>query len=167
MIDFQVTGDKELIGKLQHLPADMRASLLRKINELSIRLEAHIKADKLSGNPLHVRSGDLRDSITHEVTQSGSSIEGKVFSSGNIPYAAIHEYGGIIHHPGGTPYFIEGLTGMAVFVSIAAALNRNLPVTRAHDIPIPERSYMRTGLADMKTAIIDGMSEAVGEAARR
>lgn len=56
-----------------------------------------------------------------------------------VPYARIHEFGGTINHPGGTPYFI-GADGKAKFVSKAAGAG--LPKTKPHPIEIPARPYI-------------------------
>jgi hypothetical protein len=57
----------------------------------------------------------------------------------NIALAAIHEFGTTFQHPGGTPYKI--VNGKAVFVK------KGTPgaygVTKAHEITIPERSFLR------------------------
>jgi hypothetical protein len=54
--------------------------------------------------------------------------------------AALQEKGGVIQHPGGTPYKI-GADGKAVFVTKAAGAG--LPVTKAHSITIPPRPFMQ------------------------
>ncbi len=65
-------------------------------------------------------------------------------------YADIHNQGGVIRHPGGTPYFIKG-TGAeaeAVFVSKAKAeeikqkYKRTLRTTASHNIPMPQRQFI-------------------------
>ena len=61
-----------------------------------------------------------------------------------IPYARIHEYGGTINHPGGTPYKI--VNGRAVFVS--KARGAGLPVTKPHDITMPARPYITPAFKD-------------------
>lgn len=60
-----------------------------------------------------------------------------------VPYARIHEFGGTIKHPGGTPYKI--VDGRAVFVSKAEGAD--LPKTKPHDITIRARPYLRPGFA--------------------
>lgn len=80
------------------------------------------------------QSGQLRDSVQpfYNDTEAGLS--------SNLPYSAIHQFGGTIKHPGGTRYQVIG-TGMAVFVSNAFN-GPTTGVTKAHDIPIPARPYM-------------------------
>lgn len=59
-----------------------------------------------------------------------------------VPYAAIHEFGGTIKHPGGTPYFINE-DGRAVFVS--RANGKDLRRTKPHTITIKARPYLKPG----------------------
>lgn len=75
---------------------------------------------------------------------------------GDLRYGLLHEYGGTIPHPGGTPYIVvEG--GKAVFVSIAKAqeieanTGRKLPVTKPHSITMPARPFLRPGLRKFET----------------
>lgn len=57
-----------------------------------------------------------------------------------VKYAAIHEFGGTIKHPGGTPYKI--VDGRAVFVSLRNA-EPDLPRTKPHAIKIKKRPYLK------------------------
>jgi hypothetical protein len=80
-----------------------------------------------------------------------------------VKYAAIHEFGGVIKHPGGTAYIVIAGQG-AVWISNAKAETMaNVKRTAAHDIPMPERSFLRSTLADMKDEIEEGLREAVVE----
>lgn len=88
-----------------------------------------------------------------------------------IPYARIHEFGGTINHPGGTPYFI-GKDGKAKFVS--KAKGSDLPRTKPHPIEIPARPYITPAMetfsggkgtidASKFTGSVDGFSRIVNE----
>jgi phage gpG-like protein len=55
-----------------------------------------------------------------------------------IPYARIHEFGGTINHPGGTPYYIKD--GELRFVR--KANGARFPKTKPHPIEIPARPYI-------------------------
>lgn len=156
-------NDRALIQKLDRLPEKMRGAMKRKVTELTLKLESRVK-QKLSGEVLNVKTGALRRSIHSTVEDTGSSITGKVASSGDVNYAAIHEFGGTIDHPGGTAY-IPTASGAVQFISneAAAAMKGALPRTRPHENPMPERSFLRSSLADMKQEIIDGLAAAVKE----
>lgn len=100
---------------------------------------------------------------------------------GDLRYGLLHEYGGTIPHPGGTPYIVvEG--GKAVFVSIGKAqeieakTGRKLPVTKPHSITMPARPFLRPGLRqfmndpnglaailrELETDIVDAFNQEFG-----
>lgn len=58
----------------------------------------------------------------------------------NAELGAVHEFGGTINHPGGTPYQIKK-DGTAQFVS--KSKGKDLPKTKPHTITIPARSFLR------------------------
>ena len=53
MLNVTLTGDRELIARLEAMPGKLHAALLRKVTALTFKLEAKIK-DKLSGKVLKV-----------------------------------------------------------------------------------------------------------------
>lgn len=72
--------------------------------------------------------------------------------TGDLRYGMLHEYGGTIQHPGGTPYFI--IAGRAYFTTKEKARawaqekGYELPVTKPHTITIKARPFLSTGKAD-------------------
>jgi len=163
MINAVLVGDRELMQRFtRYIPDKVRMSLRRKVTSLALKLEAHIKLNKLSGQVLGIITGDLKSSIHSEVRETKDEIIGRVFSA-NVKYAAIHEFGGTINHPGGQPYMVIAGKG-AVFVSKAKAGSKGIAgYTKAHVINMPERSYMRSGMRDLQTQITEGLKDAVRE----
>jgi HK97 gp10 family phage protein len=160
MLNIQVTGDRELIARLNAMPEIVRRALLTKVTSLAMQLERKVKGDKLSGQVLHVVSGNLRASIFNEVQQTDTSTVGKVASSGDVKYAAIHEFGGTINIPeieakGAALAFMMG--GKQAFFKKVAA----------HTVTMPERSFMRSALTDMHDQIVQELTEAVREGTSR
>jgi HK97 gp10 family phage protein len=158
-IDIKVDGDRELIARLDAMPAKIRNALIKKVTALSLLLEAKVKGDKLSGQVLNVKTGALRRSIFSVVTSTETSVTGKVASSGDVKYAAIHEFGGTINVPeitakGKALAFMMG--GKQVFFKKVAA----------HTVTMPERSFMRSSLKDMESQIREGLTQTVREAMR-
>ena len=156
MLNVQITGDREVIARFQNMPDAMRRALLKKVTALAFQLQGHIQADKLSGQVLHVVSGNLRASIFSQATQNGDTVEGKAASDGSVKYAAIHEFGGTIEIPeieakGKALAFMQN-GKMAFYKKVAA-----------HTVTMPERSFMRSSLADMRDQIIEEMTQAVRE----
>lgn len=163
-VSVAITGDAALISRLQAMPGKVHTSLLSKMHILSIALEAHITDEKLSGQVLNIVTGNLKRSVFQVVEDSKEVITATVASSSDVKYAAIHEFGGIIKHPGGTAYIYTGKwgDGAVQFVSNANA-TAEMPRTKPHDIPMPERSFMRSSLSDMKEAIIAGLKQSLVE----
>jgi hypothetical protein len=96
----------------------------------------------LSGRILNIQTGHYRRNIyVSQPKDEGDAIVLEYGARG-VPYAAAHEFGITIKHPGGTPFFIRP-DGLAQFVSKRIGRSLGLPETRPHDIPIPERRPLR------------------------
>jgi phage gpG-like protein len=158
LLSINLVGDRELIARFQAMPSKVHAALLKKVTALRLKLEAHIKDQKLSGQVLHVQTGNLRASIFSETIDSAESVIGRAASSGDVKYAGIHEFGGQ------TPAHVIEAKGNALafmFQGKQAFFKRvNHPGST-----MPERSFMRSSLADMRDEIVQGMTDAVKGAA--
>jgi len=154
----EVRGDTEVIARLSQTSPAVLTNLRRVVTILALQLELLVK-QKLSGQVLNVRTGALRSGIFHDVTSTATSVKGKVASSRDVPYAGIHEFGGSINHPGGTAFFMK--EGILQFVSNKSAIADRLPRTKPHVIPMPERSYLRSSLNDMRAQIVTDMKAAI------
>lgn len=168
LLNVTITGGKELVAKFGYLSAEIQAALYIKSLELALMLEAYIKTSKLNGQVLNRVTGALSRSLNNKVDKiSGGGVVGRVFSSGDVKYAGIHEYGGTINHPGGTAYVINPKKAhMMMFVSNKTA-TADMARTRPHQIKMPERSFMRSSLRDKSQQISLGLKEAVVKAAQR
>ena len=164
MIGAEMTGRDTVLARLGAVPGRVRANVKSSLDMWAYELAGYIKASKLSGDPLKRRSGRLSSSVHPVTAESGDTITGGAGGGAGVPYAKIHEYGGIINHPGGTAFFISSLLGRAFFVSNASPSAAWLPRTAAHQITMPERSYMRSGLKDEAPRGIDLLRQAVKEA---
>lgn len=143
---------RQALGKMSRLDFASRDNVRKEVRSLTDDLQ-QLVVRKLSGEVLNVRSGALRASIKSEIIDNGYT--GRVFSSG-VPYAAIHEYGGIIDHPGSNLLQVfRAPDGKMVFTMF----------TRPHQIPIPERSYMRSSLNEMRDEIVARLTQATKNAA--
>ena len=152
-------NDRQLEARLTAMPTRVQKALVQKLTALAFKLENHIKADKLSGQVLNVRTGALRRSIFSTVETSATEVVATVASSSDVPYGRIHEFGGTIQVPEITPVKAQALhfviNGKDVFAKRV----------RAHTVSMPERSFMRSALADMKDEIEAGIRQAVEEGA--
>lgn len=158
MITGTILGDKEVVAHFDAMPAKVHAALLAKTQSLSIALARYIQEQKLSGQVLKVRSGNLRRSIAFMTTDSGETITGKAYSSGDVKYAAIHEFGGKTGAHDILPKKAKALAFMVGGKQIFAA------IVHHPGSVMPERSFMRSSLADMRDEIIDGLRQAAIDA---
>lgn len=173
MFNVVLTGSRELLLRFDAMPPNVRKALAKKVFALTLMLEARVKT-KLTNQVLRVRTGNLRASIFQRTWEAGTALWGAVFSNGSVKYAGIHEFGGVIQHPGGTAYIaknpnhILGTSGGVTFISNAAAANMKAVLrTKPHPIPVPARSFLRSSLRDMDTDIVRGLKQAAVEAIAR
>lgn len=159
---FNVTimGDTALMAKFDRMQSAVMLALKTKITKLTLQLENRVKTQKLSGQVLNRVSGRLMASISREVVAQPDKVYGRVFSSGDVKYAAIHEFGGqtaphlILPKKASVLKFDKG--GQTVF-----ARKVNHPGSK-----MPERSFLRSSLRDMSEQISREMKEAVVHAMR-
>ena len=154
----EIEGDEAVLSRFDELPAKLRASLTKKISYLTLYLENYIKTEKLSGQVLNVVSGRLRRSIYSKVEQTDTSVIGSVSSSGDVKYAAIHEFG-----------FDGQETVRAHTREIKQAFGKAIsPKTVevrefTRHMVMPERSFMRSSFQDLKAMLQQGVRDAVTE----
>lgn len=115
------------------------------------------------GQPPGVRTARLKNSIAS--VKTGKAMQREVGT--NVGYARIHEKGGAINHPGGT-HFIMTNDGPR-FVSDEKALamkqqGKFVGVTKAHQITMPPRPFMSTGLDASKRGMLAQFKRTVGRA---
>ena len=113
---------------LRRVPVELQGFIGLEMDKTSIGIvdkKAVIDKSKNTTKILKVRRGNLFRSFTkgnplNILKDTGNGVE---FGS-KAPYAAIHEYGGTIDHPGTSNGF-----------------GRGIPIP-AHGIPMPKRSYL-------------------------
>jgi phage gpG-like protein len=95
--------------------------------------------------PTLYRSNGLRRSIEVTAMRGKKQIIRIVAGGSKFPYAAIHQFGGIIKHPGGTPYGFA--TEKAMEQGKISFMKKGsgfmvLGETKPHEIEIPARPYL-------------------------
>ena len=158
MSALEVQGLDETSARFDAYPAALQAALGAKATELAAALADLVKSDKLSGAVLNAASGTLRDSIAASVTADADGILALVASEGDVKYAAIQEYGGktsaheILPVKGDVLAFVAG---------------NGQHFARRVEHPgsvIPERSYLRSSLEDMKDEILAALADCAADA---
>ena len=147
MINGEVIGSVKVEARLQELSKEMHEGVAKAMFALTIELQRIIKEEKLSGQVLKTRTSNLRNSISYEFNNDGTNIDGVVGTNVNaIPYARIHEFGGIIE------------AKKAKFLRFKIG-NRWV---MKRSVKIPERSYLRTALKDLEPKIQNTITEYLG-----
>ena len=156
MLNIKLLGDSMLEARFRAMPEALRRGMVKEVSKQTLLLEALVKR-KVSGEVLRVRTGNLRASIHSTMKEGATEIKGTVASSGDVKYAAIHEFGGktaphIIEAKGRALAFMMG--GKQVF-----AKRVNHPGST-----MPERSFLRSSLRDRRDPIVTGLQKAAAEA---
>lgn len=152
--------DRAVQARLDSMPARIHARLKQTVYALAEKLRSHVIQDKLLGQVLNRRTGRLGQSIQQKVDSSVTSVTGTVYSAGDVKYAAIHEFGGqipaheIVARNANALAFMMG--GKQVFAKRVQWPGATMP----------ERSFMRSSLADMRDEIVQKMTQAVREGAK-
>ena len=154
MITGYVYGGEQIQAKLSHRPVDVRAALAKGITRAILEIERHVKQDKLSGQVLKVKTGTLRAKVNARipVTETASGVEGIVGTK--VSYAAVHEYGfaGTVNV---REHLRKSKLGKAYTVG---AHSRN--------VNLPERSFLRSALNDLRANSRDEIETAINRAIR-
>lgn len=142
----KVTGVSQVTAELGSLTDHTLARVTKTVTRLAIEMVAYVKGSKLSGQVLKNRTGTLRRSITHKVTSDKSGVNATVGT--NVAYAAIHEYGfsGTVTVKAHTRNITQ-VYGRAV-EGVLAQVNEH-----SRKVNMPERSYLRSSLAEKAASI--------------
>ncbi len=184
--------DRLAIAQLNGKGNAIVQALAGKLTYLMLQLQQHIVRDKLSGQVLHHRSGKLAGSIVAYPTEAqGSQLAGKVEGAGGPAwYGQVHELGGrgpydiypvnkkaLAFFPQGYSA-VEGgrqiLRGMLQTSNLrrresAIASFRGsggVVVKHVHHPPLPKRSFMVSGMEDMRPQIVSGLEQAMRQGLR-
>lgn len=160
MIKAVIVGDpnkvpRYILNKFPQIQGAVRISMAR----LVLKLARKIKEEKLSGQVLRNKTGTLRRSISQSVSGTETTTEGKV--STNIEYARIHEFGGKT-----SPHVILPKRGKALAFNWKGQDVVFAKVNHPGSL-IPERSFMRTALEEMRPEILQEFNNAIAEVVSR
>lgn len=154
---FDVSLNDTATAALGALLERIRAALVAKAGVLAAKLQAKI-GQKLSGEVLQMKSGALAGSLGVTIEETSGGVVVRLATSADVKYAAIHEFGGVIPPHEIVPDKAKALAFL-VGGRQAFAARVNLPA-----IAMPERSYMRTSLAEMADDIRDELAATAIEA---
>ena len=139
MITTKIEGVPELMRRIKDAVPKIESGVQKEIVRLALKMTGNVMK-KLSGDVLKVRTGRLRRSI-HPEWEFRAGYSGAAVGT-NVEYAAIHEFGGVI-----TRQSWSNLSTKRTF--------------HARSFKMPERSFLRSALNEMKPEITDGLQKAV------
>lgn len=139
MIRGIVIGASDVSARFDSISERLRAELVVGIGRAALLVQTQTKSQKLSGQVLNVRTGRLRRSINVKITEGDQAVTATVGT--NVKYAAVHEYG------------FDGTVSVREY--LRRTKNGNTATVRAHDrhMHVPEKSFLRSALADMEGPI--------------
>lgn len=145
-------GGGTAVARLGAVPVRLTAEMAVEATRIGGELRAAVERN-LSGAVLRQRSGRLASSIDLSVQPRGGGVTASLGT--DVPYAAIHEYGGTLPArtilPRGGRALAFPWQGRERFFKRVSLL----PVT------MPERSFLRAALAEMEPDIRATMAAAV------
>lgn len=140
MLSATIVGSNAVAAKINRVPSMITSRLERVTLRFCLELSARVKARKLSGQVLNVQTGRLRRSIHHEVRVNGNRVMGAVGT--NVVYARMHEFGGTVQRSAHNR-LIRSAWGRPLRYPVWQSV-------RAHAARFPERSFLRSALAEMR-----------------
>lgn len=163
MIDVRLLGLRELQAKLGQLGPSVRNRLRDYMAIFTIRLRDQVKSNIAE----RFRStGPLYQSVQAEMEETKDSFTGRVYTQG-VPYARIQEEGGTTRAHEILPVRGQALAFMSpAGMQFKGGGQNSLTIVKKVNHPgsrIPERSYARLALVQMRTPFTDGIRQVVAD----
>lgn len=165
MFTVTLKGATETSVALDKPPAVGWPELTSTVYALAIKLQARV-VQGLKGEYLQSRSGALARSIQEDVAKTDHSVTGRVFSAGDVKYAAIQERGGttpphdIFPSKAQALHFMGG--GGEVFAKVVHHPGSRIPASHFMTAPFEQMGPEIT--KGMKAAVIRDYQKALGQA---
>lgn len=152
-IRLDIVGFDTQVARLKGMGDRVPVVMRRAMNESVHLIHSKVMEEKLLGQVLNRRTGNLLRNIRSEVVQIGllatktMGLLGRVFVGSGAPYGKIHEFGGTVQIPEIVPKnkkalrFFVGNNYLGTDVIFARK-------TRAHPVTIPQRSFLRSTLKE-------------------
>jgi phage gpG-like protein len=162
MISGTVTGDARVLARFDSLSQTLRAALVESMKRQWFRIQAEVVTGKLSGDPLHRRTGVLASSINvggpdtaTAFTEDTTMIVGRIGT--RVWYGAVHENGGT--------FTIKEHT-RTINQAFGRAISPREVSVRAHTMTTPQRSFLRSTLREMRGSVLDAIRADMARAAK-
>jgi hypothetical protein len=158
VIQATVVGTPEATARLRGVTPALLDDLEHRMMALTIAMQSSVKANKLSGQVLHRRTGTLSRAVHQDVTRDDRGVVGRVYVGPEAPYGRVHEKGLTVQVPEHRR-------------TITQAFGRPIEPTtvtvRAHSAHFPERAFLRPTLEEYRAEFLRQVSLAARAAAGR
>lgn len=134
-----IIGGDKLVAKLRTGATTLTEALRQEMANQMARAADWSRANRLSGDPLHRRSGQLSQSLTADADIDGTVVRGILGSP--MPYAHVHERGGIFSIPSHS----------------AVSRRGNTFEVAAHSARYPQRAFLKPALVASRDQILQGL----------
>ena len=91
----EIRGSESIYRVMAAVGGGAREKMLVTMKNISSEMTQYVKERKLSGDPIHRRTGQLRRSVSPHTSQSGSAVSASTGTS--VKYAKYLEYGTAPH----------------------------------------------------------------------
>jgi phage gpG-like protein len=164
-VNVTVLGKDELVAKYKAAGNRLARALLTSMQRDMVRTADYARTNKLSGDPLHRRTGNLSRAVTGRARLDGTTVVGEVGTAG-IPYAYVHEMGGtfwIRPHIRRTGFDakdqrIRLLTKQGAVRAAVKAVGDS--IVRGHNATYPQRAFLKPSLEENRARITDDLRAA-------
>lgn len=170
-IQLTIVGADELIAKYKRMSSIMAQYLVATMRDEMTILADYVRANKLSGDPLHRRTGGLSRAVTGRAALTGTDVVGQIGTSG-IPYAFVHEHGGVFMIPAhmrrvGYSAKEERIKMLSKTGKVRAAVkSMSRGMVRAHTADYPQRAFLLPSMQENRAKIIAALKATVFEVLR-
>lgn len=158
MIHFEILNAEKVVLHFGEKGERAKVAVETTLNRWAVDLVAYIKGVKLSGSPLNRRSGALSSTVHPIATTLPGRVSAGAGAGAGVPYAAIHELGGLI-----PAHQVVVRNALALSIKLPSGVifrhSANIP-----DVHMPARSYMRSALEEKAPEGIAAIKLAVREA---
>jgi phage gpG-like protein len=157
MITALIIGKDGVVKSFREMPMKASDALYETLEILAIKMQRHVMEDKLSGQQLRNRTGNLRRSINYALSTEGETKMTATVGK-NVAYAHIHEYGGQT-----APHVIEPKNVKALRFIMGGRTIFAKSVQHPGS-KMPERSFLRSSLEDMHDEIKGQLTQTITKA---
>lgn len=165
-IQIHVLGADEVIARYARMSGAITQAVAQAMRSEMTRLADYVRTHKLSGDPLHRRTGDLSRAVTGASEVQGAIVVGNVGTKG-IPYAYVHEMGGTFQIPEHTRRMGFGAEGERVRLLTktgkvrAAVKSRRTGIVQSHTATYPQRAFLKPSLEENRGAIVEALRQSI------